>query len=58
MAKNGPKGGGRKGAIKQRSQFKHPNGHFVKRDAKTGRILDVKSDGTKFKSVTTENANG
>ncbi|MGC4193203.1 MAG: hypothetical protein QM589_18810 [Thermomicrobiales bacterium] len=54
MAKNGSKGGGRKGAIKQRSQFQHPNGRFVKRDTKTGRILDVKADGKPFKSVRKE----
>ncbi len=54
MAKNGPKGGGRKGAIKDRSQFKHPNGRHVKRDTNTGKILDVKSDNRPFKSVTRE----
>jgi hypothetical protein len=54
MAKNGPKGGGHKGAVKSRSQTKTGSGHYVKRDAKTGRIMDIKSDGKPFKGVTKE----
>ncbi|MCY8484832.1 hypothetical protein MOC97_04920 [Bacillus atrophaeus] len=45
----------RKGAVKQRSQFKGPNGNFIKRDSKTGRFIDQKtSPGGKFKGVRTE----
>jgi hypothetical protein len=51
MAKNPPKGPGRRGAVQQRSQFLGPNGNWVKRDAKTGRIMDQKADGTPFKGV-------
>jgi hypothetical protein len=35
MAKNTGKGH-RVGAVKGRSEFKHPNGTYVKRDTKTG----------------------
>lgn len=52
MAKNGRTGDGHRiGAVKNRSQFKHPNGHWIKRDKNTGRIMDVKSDGKPFKGV-------
>lgn len=55
MAKNAPKGDGRRiGAVKGRSQFKTPSGHWAKRDKQTGQIIDVKSDGTPFKGVTRE----
>ncbi len=55
MAKNGAKGGGRRGAVKQRSQFQNPkNGNWVKRDATTGRILGQKQDGEPFKGVRRE----
>ena len=40
MAKNTGKGS-RVGAVKGRSEFKHPNGTYVKRDTATGRILNV-----------------
>ena len=40
MAKN-TGSGSRVGAVKGRSEFKHPNGTYVKRDTATGRILDV-----------------
>ena len=40
MAKNTGKGY-RRGAVKGRSEFQHPNGTSVKRDTKTGRILNV-----------------
>ena len=53
MAKNTGHGH-RVGAIKGRSQFKTASGHAVKRDTKTGRILDVKSDKTPFKSIKKE----
>ena len=56
MATNPPKGDGkRNGAVCGRSQTKTPSGHYVKRDAKTGRFMDVKtSDKTPFKGVRKE----
>ena len=55
MAKNKPYGDNRRiGAVKSRSQFQHPDGHWVKRDADTGRIMDVKADNKPFKGVTRE----
>lgn len=55
MAKNKPYGdNARKGAVKSRSQFKHPNGNYVKRDAKSGRFMDQKTSGGKFKGVREE----
>ena len=54
MATNTNKGH-RKGAVKERSQFLNPTtGHYIKRDTTTGRILDVKKDGTPFKGVKKE----
>lgn len=40
VAKNTGKGF-RRGAVRNRSEFRHPNGTYVKRDTKTGRILNV-----------------
>tara|TARA_R110000772_G_C13309502_1_gene439800 strand:+ start:12872 stop:13045 length:174 start_codon:yes stop_codon:yes gene_type:complete len=56
MAKNPPTGDGhRKGAVKSRSQTKTPSGHYVKRDADTGKFMDVKtSSKTPFKGVRKE----
>ena len=55
MAKNPPSGDNRRqGAIKKRSQFKHPNGRWIKRDKATGQIMDVKADKDKFKGVSKE----
>jgi hypothetical protein len=54
MAKNPPKGLGRRGAVRQRSQLLGPNGPWTKRDANTGRIMDQKADGTPFKGVRME----
>ena len=55
MATNGAKGGGRHGAVKDRSQFENPKtGLFVKRDSETGQFMDVKTTGGKFKGVETE----
>ncbi len=55
MAKNGKTGDGhRDGAVRDRSQFEHPNGHWIKRDSETGRIKDVKSDNDPFKGVRRE----
>jgi hypothetical protein len=56
MAKNGKVGDGhRNGAVKDRSQTYNPKmEQWVKRDADTGRFMDVKQDGTPFKGVTKE----
>jgi hypothetical protein len=56
MAKNGKVGDGhRNGAVKDRSQTFNPKTEqWVKRDADTGRFMDVKQDGTLFKGVTKE----
>ncbi|MCU7558437.1 hypothetical protein ROU88_08170 [Macrococcus capreoli] len=55
MAKNGEAGKGREGQVKDRSQVFNPKtGQYVKRDTKTGRFMDVKSDGTPFKGVRKE----
>lgn len=55
MAVNPPKNGRRIGAVRNRSQVLKPKtGKYVKRDAETGKFLDVKQDGTKFKGVRTE----
>lgn len=56
MATNPPKGDGhRNGAVSNRSQTQTPAGNYVKRDADTGRFMDVKtSDKTPFKGVRKE----
>ncbi len=56
MAKNHPVGAGHRiGAVRQRSQTYNPvTQQFVKRDTETGRFIDVKQDGTKFKGVRLE----
>ena len=55
MAKNGPRGGGRVGAVRQRSQFKNPaTGTYTKRDTKTGRFMNNKADDKPFKGVRRE----
>jgi hypothetical protein len=54
MATNGPKGGGRRGAVRQRSQFRGSDGRWIKRDTRTGRILDRKADDDPFKGVRRE----
>lgn len=56
MAKNPPTGDGRRiGAVRERSQTQTPSGNWVKRDANTGRFMDVKtSDKTPFKGVRKE----
>lgn len=55
MAKNPPKGPGRVGAVKGRSQVQNPNaGFWVKRDRATGRFMDQKVDGKPFKGVRRE----
>jgi hypothetical protein len=55
MATNKPYGDNRRqGAVRKRSQFQTPSGLWAKRDANTGRIMDVKSDGEPFKGVRKE----
>lgn len=56
MAVNKPIGDNRRmGAVRTRSQVKNPqNGLYVKRDANTGRFMDVKTTGGKFKGVRKE----
>lgn len=55
MATNPPKGDGhRNGAVKERSQFEHPNGYWYKRDKETGRIIDVNQNGNPHKGVRKE----
>lgn len=56
MAKNGKPGGGRIGAVKDRSQTFNPvTQQWIKRDNETGRFMDVKQDGQPFKGVRKEN---
>jgi hypothetical protein len=55
MAKNRDKSDGfLNGAIRDRSQFQHPNGHWIKRDSDNGQFKNVKHDETPFKSVRKE----
>lgn len=56
MATNKPyKDGQRKGAVKERSQTQNPKtGNWVKRDAETGKFMDVKQDGKPFKGIRKE----
>ena len=56
MAKNGKVGDGhRNGAVRDRSQTYNPKTEqWVKRNASSGRFMDVKQDGTPFKGVTKE----
>ena len=55
MAKNGPKGHGRIGRIKNRSQTLNPHtNRYIERDTKTGQFVNVKSDHAPFKDVTIE----
>lgn len=57
MAKNGKSGDNRRhGAVKKRSQsFNSKTGLWTKRDTSTGRFIDVKTSGAKFKGVSKEN---
>ena len=52
MAKN--KGGRRVGAIRGRTQFMLPNGHYAKRDRRTGEILSIKADKKPYRNVIIE----
>lgn len=53
MAKNTGEGF-RRGSVDDRTQFKAPNGNYVKRDAGSGRFMDQKSGGKPFKGVARE----
>lgn len=55
MAVNRPYGDNKRiGAVRKRSQTQMSNGRWVKRDAETGRFMDVKSDDKPFKGVRKE----
>jgi hypothetical protein len=56
MATNPPPGDHhRHGAVKDRSQIYNPRvGKWVKRDTETGRFMDQKEDGERFKGVRRE----
>lgn len=56
MATNPPSGDGhRKGAVRRRSQVQNPRTkQWVKRDADTGKFMDVKQDGKPHKGVRKE----
>jgi hypothetical protein len=55
MATNPPKGPGRVGAVKDRTQVYNPQiDRWTKRDKDTGKFMDQKEDGTPFKGVTKE----
>ena len=53
MAKN-TGGGYRRGAVTGRTQFQRPDGHWQKRDERTGQLMSVKDDATPFKGVAKE----
>lgn len=44
----------RKGAVTGRTQFERPDGHFQKRDERTGEFMEVKQSPGKFKGVAME----
>ncbi len=44
----------RRGAVKARTQFQRPDGHWQKRDERTGQLMSVKDDGKAFKGVAKE----
>jgi hypothetical protein len=54
IATNPPKGPGRRGAVRQRSQFLAPSGNWAKRDTETGLIMDQKLGGEPFKGIRKE----
>lgn len=57
MAKNGKVGDGHhNGQVDKRSQVLNPKtNQYVKRDIDTGRFMDAKTSGGKFKGVRKEN---
>lgn len=54
MARNGSRGGGRKGSVTNRTQFKHSNGHWVKRNRGNGQFIAQKTSSGPFKGVAKE----
>lgn len=46
--------GYRIGSVTGRTQFERPDGHWQKRDERSGQFMTVKDDGTKFKGVARE----
>lgn len=55
MATNPPKGPGRVGAVRDRSQTYNPKTEtWTKRDSGSGQFMDQKEDGTPFKGVRKE----
>lgn len=53
MAKN-TGDGYRNGAVTGRTQFERSDGHFQKRDERTGHFMEVKQTDGKFKGVAME----
>lgn len=53
MAKNTGEGF-RRGSVDDRTQFRGPIGHWIKRDTDTGRFMDQKSGSSPFKGVARE----
>ena len=59
MATNPPKGSGRVGAVRDRSQVHNPqNGNWTKRNTDNGQFMDQKVDGEPFKGVRKEKGSG
>ncbi len=55
MATNGPKGGGRRGAIRDRSQTFNPKTQsWTKRNTPNGQFIDAKAHRKPFKGVRKE----
>ncbi|OCJ67429.1 hypothetical protein A6U97_01395 [Agrobacterium tumefaciens] len=44
----------RLGSVTGRTQFERPDGHYQKRDERTGHFMEVKQSEGKFKGVATE----
>jgi hypothetical protein len=53
MAKN-TGDGFRRGAVTARTQFQRPDGHWQKRDERSGQLMGVKNDGRPYKGVARE----
>ncbi len=53
MAKN-TGSGFRRGSVTGRTQFERPDGHFQKRDERSGKFMEVKSSSGRFKGVAKE----
>jgi len=44
----------RRGAVTARTQFQRLDGHWQKRDERTGQLMSVKDDGKPFKGIAKE----